>query len=108
MIRDVDTSGDGEIDYNEFSSYFLKSELDTIDVPSTGTRVLRKRKTEQLGVAIDQLLDAAKPSDVGAAVQQAQQTNRLSRPANSDATEDCLPVLLGARRRTASDSMEKL
>lgn len=60
MIRQADTSGDGEIDYGEFIAYFYRQEAgDEISRPS-----IRKRKTEKLGVIIDQLLDVVEKSFV--------------------------------------------
>merc|ERR1712046_146931 len=54
MIRDVDTSGDGQIDYDEFIAYLHRTEPESDSWAAS--RDVRKRCTEKLGVVIDQCL----------------------------------------------------
>mmetsp|Transcript_92698 Transcript_92698/g.215427 ORF Transcript_92698/g.215427 Transcript_92698/m.215427 type:complete len:599 (-) Transcript_92698:282-2078(-) len=65
MIREVDTSGDGKIDYDEFIAYVLKPE----DMSAEKCERARKRHqtTHTLGKVIDQLMEES-PKDEPALV----------------------------------------
>merc|ERR1711862_865449 len=97
MIRDVDTSGDGEIDYDEFISYFRTPHANDESVVShAGQPSMSKRRTntQNFGVALDQMLEATK------GCQETQQ-------ADSFRPQSRFPGLLGARRRVSA-FMQKL
>jgi len=53
LIRAVDTSGDGHIDFDEFMAYFQEAQ------PGSSERPARRRHTRKLATVIDKLLDSA-------------------------------------------------
>lgn len=61
LIQEVDTSGDGKIDYDEFLAYFHRAEAEEgVEEPSSRQHN-RRRRTERLGTVIDRLL--SEPQD---------------------------------------------
>jgi len=86
MIREVDTSGDGKIDYDEFIAFVLNPDDGAEAEPLPASRARKKRQTTQkLGHVIDRLMESpvvhedSQPGSTDTAGTPASSSSRLQR-----------------------------
>jgi len=97
LMRAVDTSGDGQIDYDEFMAYFQKPEQDLeADQPELARRSSRTRHTQKLGAVIDRLAASEQAADANDPSLQ----RRLDRRCKTAPL--ALPVLLGTKSTSST------